>query len=44
MEEKNIAQLVEEWHKTKSISVATEVCERLWRSINQNANTNNADN
>lgn len=26
----SIDQLLEEWHKTKSISVASEICERLW--------------
>lgn len=26
----SIDQLLEEWHETKSISVASEICERLW--------------
>lgn len=28
----SIDQLLEEWHKTKSISVASEICERLWQA------------
>ena len=28
----SIDQLLEEWHETKSISVASEICERLWRA------------
>lgn len=28
----SIDELLEEWHKTKSISVASEICERLWRA------------
>lgn len=27
-------QLLEEWHETKSISVASEICERLWQASN----------
>ncbi len=27
---KSIDELLEEWHETKSISIASEICERLW--------------
>lgn len=26
----SIDQLLEEWYETKSISVANDICERLW--------------
>lgn len=29
---KSIDELLEEWHGTKSISVASEICERLWQA------------
>lgn len=28
----SIDQLLEEWHETKSVSVANDICERLWRA------------
>lgn len=28
----SIDQLLEEWHETKNISVANDICERLWRA------------
>lgn len=30
---KSVQELVEKWHKTKSIATATEVCERIWEAI-----------
>lgn len=32
---KSIDELLEEWHETKSISVASEICERLWQACHE---------
>ena len=31
---KSIDDLLEEWHQTKSIAVANDICERLWKMAN----------
>lgn len=31
---KSIDELLEEWHRTKNIRIANEVCERLWMMAN----------
>lgn len=28
----SIDELLEEWHETKSISVANDICDRLWQA------------
>lgn len=38
--DKGIQELVEEWHETKSISTATEVCERIWEAIHAGEENN----
>lgn len=39
----SIDQLLEEWHKTKSISVASEICERLWKMANNGGEEDGRD-
>lgn len=31
---KSVIDLVSEWHKTKSISIANEVCGIIWEAMN----------